>query len=251
MSLIEEALRKQREETEQAQGSAPKAPETPPPETPPDAEETPAPEAEAPAARRPWRLLAIIGGVTVLVIIGLAWLLLFGLKMWNSKPKAPPAATATTGTLTGASAPVATNAVTRVATNAPAPVAAPKAATTPVAPAQPPPPAPASNVVAKADTTTVAAVATTTTRPPVMPTAPAVAIPAPVEPEPVAPWPKLTVAGFISKGRGAKGAAIVNGQVVGPGDVVEGVKIIAVEKQGVLMGLGGQTQTVVVGGTTE
>jgi hypothetical protein len=202
--------------------------------------------------------LAIIGGVSVIIIVGLVWLLFFGLKIWSGKSKAATetrvtntvgrvAASAATGTVKRAVAPAAPVPATNAVVATAATNAVPAAAATPP---PPPPSAPATTpAVAKAVTP-----APTATAPATGNTAggtPRAETPAPVEEPTAAPWPKLTVSGFISKGRGARGVAIINGQVMGSGDVVEGVRIIAVEKQGVVMGFGGQTQTVVVGGTTE
>jgi hypothetical protein len=64
-------------------------------------------------------------------------------------------------------------------------------------------------------------------------------------------WPRLSVSGIIGTSSGSRGAAIINGQMLGIGSTIEGVKIIAVDKQGVQLRLGDETRTLTVGGTTE
>jgi hypothetical protein len=65
-------------------------------------------------------------------------------------------------------------------------------------------------------------------------------------------WPKLTVTGLIGSAKErVKSAAIINGQMVMPGAVVEGVKIESIDKQGVKLSYEGEFRTLSVGGTTE
>ena len=254
MSLIEEALRKQREETTQSSHESTPlklAGVTPPPPLP----EQDSPVEEPPAQRRSWVLLAAIGGIGLLLVITLIWLFFFGMKLWQSPKTRAPAtvadtasrpAAAPTGTAafaiaqnrTMSNAPAATHTAT-VAVSVEAPSTNPALPAAPATPSAvavqtvagspfPPRDAPSVKFVATTNLTT-----TLTARP-----------------EAVV-WPKLVISGFISTARGSHGAAIVNGQMVAPGDTIEGVRVIAVDKHGVQFRYGSETQTLAVGGTTE
>ncbi len=223
MSLIEEALRKQREETEQPGHSG----ATPPP-IPHDS--IPESTGEAAVARRPWAMLI---GLIVLGILSLAfilWLLFFGLHLWQKKPAPVPVPT-----------PVAT------------------ALKAPAAPSPDPAPAPKSEPVVVPVTNTPPAI------PPVAPVTNAAAIPitppAPlVVPQPTGStakvampvlWPKLVVTGIIGRNKGGQSAVIINGQMLSPGDSLEGVKVEGIEKQRAKLVFQGEVKLLSVGGTTE
>lgn len=250
MSLIEEALRKQREETEKNEKPAPPPPPEPAPETPPEPEQ----EQEA-AARRPWAMLA---GLILLGILGIAfivWLLVFGLQLWQTTPPpavAPQGAAVTTNA-TPAPAPTPP-AVAVPATNA-TPVVAPAAPATNIVVVPPPAPQPPA-----ASTSQPVAVQSTPGPQPTGPAAPAVKPPSVAAPAvtPAAPkiampvmWPKMAVTGIIGSSRGGHSAVIINGQMLSPGDTLEGVRIETIEKQRVKLSYQGEVKMLSVGGTTE
>lgn len=285
MSLIEEALRKQREDTEKTQPKLQM--QVQPPPLPPEAREQPPeeqPEAveDAPVAAgegRSWKMLAMIalGGLVavILVVLLLAW----GFKLWQGQPTASGKALAVATPVTPAATPTppspsqaapapapaqepAPAAAAPTSAPAAASAAAPAVAAPSPAPAATPGPAPAAPAPASPKTTPPAAA-----KPPAAaaPAAPATADAEPVRittgtvaPDagserlivPVA-WPKLSVAGVSMNARTGKGAAIINGQMLNIGDVVEGVKIVGVEKSGVKLSLGGETRVLAVGGSTE
>jgi len=248
VSLIEEALRKQREEVEKDEKSVVTPPPAIPLETPPE------PTGDEAPTRRPWAMLA---GLVLLGILGVAfilWLLIFGLHLWQTKP-----------------APATTPTVVAIATNtAPAP-------TPPVPPKVAPAVVPATNASAVAATVAPATNVVASPLPRPANQAPAVeAIPAPkvVDPRPTesakqpqavtnepiaspakvsmpAQWPKLLVTGIIGSRRNGHSAAIVNGQMLSPGDSLEGVKIEAIEKQRVKLAFQGEEKFLSVGGSTE
>jgi tetratricopeptide (TPR) repeat protein len=91
---------------------------------------------------------------------------------------------------------------------------------------------------------------------PVTPTEPAVkptpkpAVPEPVEPKPVAPveWPALTLQGVI--GKGLNGSAIINDQVLAVNETIEGVRVVAVEKQSVKLEYEAEERSLRVGMST-
>ena len=225
MSLIEEALRKQREETEQPGRSV---------ATPPPLPHDPAPEStgEKTVARRPWAMLT---GLILLGILSLAfilWLLFFGLHLWQKPPAPAPVP-----------APAAT-ALKAPATPSPEPVPAPVPKTEPVVvavtniPPASPPPAPVTNTVAAPITPSVPLVAP-------QPTGSTVKVAMPVL------WPKLLITGIIGRNKGGESAVIINGQMLSPGDSLEGVKIEGIEKQRAKLVFQGETKLLSVGGTTE
>ena len=227
MSLIEEALRKQREETEHPGHSV---------ATPPPLPHDPIPEStgEKAVARRPWAMLI---GLVVLGILSLAfilWLLFFGLHLWQKNPVPAPVPT-----------PVAT------------------ALKTPVTPSPAPTPDPAQTP--KMEPIVIAVTNTPPAIPPVAPVTNAVTLPitppAPlVAPQPTGStakvampvlWPKLLITGIIGRNKGGQSAVIINGQMLSPGDSLEGVKIEVIEKQRVKLVFQGEVKLLSVGGTTE
>lgn len=74
------------------------------------------------------------------------------------------------------------------------------------------------------------------------------AAPAPVAVEPVI-WPMLTINGLV--GKGEQGAAMINAQIVGVNETIEGVKVIDIKKQGVTLEFEGEKRFVKVGGSTD
>lgn len=240
MSLIEEALRKQREEVEKDE----KLNVTHPPEIPPETH--PEPSEDITTSRRPWAMLA---GLIVLGVIGVAvvlWLLVFGLHLWQKAP-AP-------------AAPQQVVASTNNAVKAPSAAVPPKVAV-PVAPATNA--APVVAAVVPPTNTVVAPPPPPVVQPPpavTPPPAPVVKPPVAVTNEPVATpakvampvlWPKLSVTGIIGSSRTGHSAAIVNGQMLSPGDSLEGVRIEAIEKQRVKLVYQGEVKSLSVGGSTE
>lgn len=263
MSLIQEALKRQREEQGQspppvaaqpppAAPVPPPLPVAPPPaapaarpvrhnalslagSTPRDAaaadgaEEAGASQTEALAAAneprsRSWRTLI---GVLVLILLlaaGGIWMTLYAVRQLAAS-KQPPAAAAVQPPPAAPAAPQPAPA----APAAPAPVAAVKPAP-PVTPAEPAPkPQPAVEPVVQ----------------PSLPPAP----PKPPEPKAAEPWPPLTVTALV--GKGARGAAVINGKVVGVGETIEGVEVLSIGAQSVSLGYRGAQQVVKVGGATQ
>lgn len=266
MSLIEEALRKQREETERTQpsGSGKQAPAPivapPPPPMPvtPVATNAAAPVA-APAAGDPpeksrttWRLLVGVGVLMLIAIAVLLWMFMFGMWLFKTPGSVPASGTnaaslnAATGVTARTAAPVRATAHTNVV----AVVVAPAAST-----AQPP------AQTAPTPTNMIAIVVPT---PPVPPTVPVTAIPA-VQPRTNPPvstaaveavklpivWPRLAVSGIMGGGRTVRSTVIVNGQMLTQGDLIEGAKIIAIDKRGVTLSFSGETRTLTVGTSTD
>ncbi len=260
MSLIEEALRKQREETERTQPAAaaapvpqpPAAPAAPPPPLPPPALPEPAiaggdqPE----KSRRTWRLLVGVGAVLLLVILFILWMFVYGLSLFHRghetlpgadtiatvKHPAPVAATQAVGTVPAATV---TSAVVSVVEPVAPTGRPPTTSTGTVAIVVPPP---ATTTVAPV---VVAAVPRVNPPPAVAPTATVEAVKLPVI------WPRLTVSGFMG-GNSVRSTVIINGQMLTQGEVVEGAKIIAIDKKrGVTLNFSGETRTLAVGTSTE
>lgn len=236
MSLIEEALRKQREESERESGKRDVSKPltlTPPPIPP--AEPSPSPDdtvGDTAAPGRPWIMVAglFLGGTLILVLI--IGLLIFGWHLWQQRPGQTAVSISTIPAVT-------TNVQAKAAS--PAPVQAPVPVATsapPVSVAVPEPPAATQAVV-------TAAVTPTNTVPP-----PPKIVAPPPKPLPVI-WPRLTVSGIIGGGKKGYCAAIVNGRTLTPGEYVEGVKVMAVEGQKVRLVFQGEERTLSAGGTTE
>lgn len=266
MSLIEEALRKQREETDRAQQTQPaQSPpltlqpvrEEPPPPLPDPAQE---PDAAPENSRRTWRTLAGVVAIVAIIVILLLSLVGFGLYLFRRPAAAPVATTAVprkgpaaspapTNTPAPAVPPVAvTTAAPAIVAAVPAATSAPPAAPVAVATAVPPPVVAAPAPVAAATTTPPpAAVAA-------LPAAPAVAATNIVTAEPpktLVIWPRLAVSGFMGGGRGGRGAVIINNQMMSVGESIEGAKVLAVDKRGVTLSFGGEVRTLAVGSSTE
>ena len=170
MSLIEEALRKQREETEQPGHSV---------ATPPPLPHDPVPEStgEAAVARRPWAMLTGLILLGVLSLAFILWLLFFGLHLWQKKPVPTPA-------------PTSAATIPKAPETPPSPAPAPAPKTEPVVvavtntPPSIPPAAPVTNTVAIPITPPAPLVAP-------QPTGSTVKVAMPVL------WPKLLITGII------------------------------------------------------
>jgi hypothetical protein len=277
MSLIEEALRRQREEAQQPNGSSAPAPQPapgpgtlppsttavpppapPPNQVPPRVAPTRPVKAPAPALAKPvieesgrrsrvWPTVLIVLVVLLLLAFGGIYLVFAGLRNWASRTT-PTQELARTDP-TPAAQPAVPEHVTPpipAATNA-AP-AGPSAAATPT-----------SNVVTTAIATqrvvtistpgalVTAPVATPTdpTSPP--PTQPTASHPKPIEPtNPAVPvverkpvkWPRVMLSGTIRSGRFS--SAQLNGKIVSVGESTDGITVIAVEYQGALLEYDGE-----------
>lgn len=248
MSLIEEALRKQREENEK-EGGAPVA--TPSPASlPPDADPSEISTVEEPV-RRSWALLAGIVGAGVIAILFLVWLLVFGLKLWQTKPTAP--STVAIGVTNAPKASVVnqsaihTNETPKPATPAPLPATAPSVPIPPPQAALPPAPA-----------TPITPHEAQAIPGPALPEKPntqnqknSTPSPAPTKLEMPVLWPKLTVSGIIGSSKSGRSAAIMNGQMLSPGESIEGVTIESIDKQKVKLRYNGEIKSLSVGASTE
>lgn len=240
MSLIEEALRKQREETEKARGGltmqAPPNANVSPPPLPTPAQEEQEAEQEDPAPARkavPVLIIAVVAGIVL--VAGIVWLLMYG---FNSKKSEVAKAPVVEKTKPAVAAEVAVARVeTKVATSAPVEVKAPVAISAPVTPAVTP-------VAIEAPVVVIGNSSATTV---VASTEPAKVVQKVV----VVVWPKLTVTGLIGASRGSKSAAIINGQMVSSGSMIEGVKVEAIDRQGVQLSYEGEVRTLAVGGSTD
>ncbi len=76
------------------------------------------------------------------------------------------------------------------------------------------------------------------------------AAPEPVEPKPVVHvrWPALTLQGVI--GKGLNGSAIINDQVLAVNESIEGVRVVAVDRQSARLEYEGEQRTLRVGIST-
>lgn len=263
MSLIQEALKRQQQESE---GEAPPAPRPEPPVSPAVPEYVPPPPAEpeplppAPAAAplnpsipilatpaaardRRWPALLAVALVLLLLAAGGVWMLSFAVRKWPGPASREPAQVA--------SQPPADPAA------APEPVAPLPSEAAPAAPAESMPPSPA-DPQPPARVPVVAAVEpepdpvpAAVTSPPAL--SPAASPEVPQESESAAPpekavnWPYLQLQGFIS---GKEGSAILNGQVVNTGQSIQGVKVLSITPEGVRLEYQGQQQLIRQGRST-
>ena len=249
MSLIQEALKRQAEDAEKSgagkttapvQATAPveSAPERvsvrrsagatqtgeppPPVEPPPAPPPLPEPVAPPPAKNRKMAILAI-AAVVLLIVGGGVWLLFMQPKKAPA-PVAPPSAK---------KAPTA-----QVPSSSPAP----SVATSVTPPASTPPP----TVTA----TTIPPETSASTGPKIEPVA-APATPVQIEPVPALPvvWPSLMLSGVI--GKGPRGAARINNDIVAVNETIQGVKILSVGNQGVELEYMGEKKLLKVGSSTQ
>jgi len=249
VSLIEEALRKQREENDKS-GSVPNIP------PPSPASHTEAPQeplvAEEPS-RRPWVMLAGIAGGGIFAILLIVWLVIYGLALWHNNSNTPLIkATISNNTIAASTKyqpATRTNDQTLIVTtpsNAPppavvCPVPIVQSASPPAQPSKPQtsisePPAPvlASAAGDKANPEKTLPKTLATAKPP-LPTI----------------WPKLIISGIIGSSKNGRSAAIINGQMLSPGENTEGVTIGAIENQKVKLIFNGEVKTLSVGASTE
>jgi hypothetical protein len=94
---------------------------------------------------------------------------------------------------------------------------------------------------------TVARVPPPAVRVPPARTPPPVAKPPEPAPSPPPVWPSLVLSGVVGKGN--NGSAIINGEVVGIGEVIEGVKVTGIRKQGADLEYQGDVRYLKVGGS--
>lgn len=67
-------------------------------------------------------------------------------------------------------------------------------------------------------------------------------------PKPPAVWPVLTISAVVGSGR--KGSAMINGKILGVGDIIDEVSIVEISRQGVELSYKGEVKTLKVGGST-
>ena len=67
--------------------------------------------------------------------------------------------------------------------------------------------------------------------------------------EEVVTWPTLSLSGVV--GKGENGSAIINKQIVGVGESIEGVKVIAIRDKSIELEFKGKTQILRIGGSTQ
>jgi len=250
VSLIEEALRKQREETEQPRQGAHPPPPVPdaPSSLPPASDQT-----HEELQQRSWALLAGLTGAGLLAIVLIIWLVFFGLRLWQNKPEIKPVI------VIGA-----TNILTKPASEKlspipteplkPQPVAliekpAPQAS--PPTKEEPPPsssgPKPSSDAISQPLPTPAASgpeqIVSVTKTPTSMPHEVKLALPV--------NWPKLVVSGIIGNFKSGRTAAIINGQMISSGDTIEGVRVESIDKQTVKLKFNGEIKTLSAGASTE
>ena len=196
------------------------------------------------SSRRPWILVASLIGGGILAVILITIMLVWGLTFWRSKPeqvlaiRIPPAAISNR-TATAIKTP------TQPTPTQPAQSPASNIVTSTPTPATPAPMKPA--VTGAPPATAAQAASNNTPTPPLAPapTTAVIKITMPVV------WPRLTVTGIIGSSKTGHGATIINGQMLGPGDSIEGVKIGSIEKQKVKLVFTGEVRFLGVGGSTE
>ena len=200
-----------------AQTQPPALPKNTPLETPPPEEEVP------PAERKALSMLAII--IIVIVVLLMAGISMVYFALMKMKREAPAKAMAVLKPAITQMVAVATQVVhTTSSSNAPA----------------------AALPAGQHDATQKVATVTATNVPAVSNTTPAIAQPPPVKP-PVE-WPPLKLTAIL--GKGMKGAARINGQVVLVGETVEGVTLVQVNEQNVLLEFEGEKVSLRIGAST-
>ena len=227
MSLIEEALRKQKEESERTE----KTPAVPPPLPEPDSSATE--QTNAATTTRPWRLLAglLLGGIVIVVVILL--LFVYGVFLWQSPEKPAMGSKNLSTTTTPILATVKTALVERAST--------------------PTNHSSATGVQVSA-TETQSAITVTSTPPPTNPPpTPAITRPLPAPEKAILTviWPRLLISGIIGGGKTGHSAVIINGKMLSPGDSIENVKVVTIEKQRVKLVYEGEDRVLSAGSSTE
>jgi len=223
MSLIEEALKRQQEDSGKATGASARAAAAPPP--PPT---VPAPgNAKGKAASRPWMAVAGVLVVVLLLVFGGLYLVFMAISQADKTlPEDQLAAPAATDSLDSESVPMADS---------------PQAPTEPALPREEVAPGPDNTESALDLPPTETAAAEALPEPTALTdgVAPIAGNATPAKSEtamkprkPVA-WPKVVVSGVVQHNRFA--SAQINGRVVGLGESVDGVTLVAVENQGALL----------------
>ncbi len=229
MSLIEEALRKQKEEAE----SAKKTPAVPPPLPQPDSSATE--QTNAATTTRPWRLLAglLVSGIVIIAVILL--LFFYGVfTLWRQSPVTSTMdSTNRPTTATPSLATLSTALIERVLT----PTNHPSA----------------TGIQVSATETQSVTTATTTPPPTNLPPSPAFIQPLPAPEKAILPviWPRLLISGIIGGGKTGHSAVIINGKMLSPGDSIENVKVVTIEKQRVKLVYAGEDRVLSAGSSTE
>ena len=72
--------------------------------------------------------------------------------------------------------------------------------------------------------------------------------PEPVKKKPSAPWPSVSLSGLL--GKGSNGSAILNNRIIGVGETIDGIKVVSIGRQGVVLEYKGETQLLQVGNST-
>ena len=226
MSLIEEALRKQKEEVEQFG----KTPPVPPPllET-----SSPVPEpTEAVMSARPWGLLAglFLGGILLILLI--LWLLFYGMHLWRTSPGIPAPGLKSVAAL-------ATNSTVAVTTS--------RVETASIPTNSPSATGPSVSVQSTQSVITVTTPPSPTNQPPplIVPVATTEKTPLP------AIWPRLLISGVIGGGKTGHSAVIINGRLLSLGESIDSVKVMAIDKQRVKLVYEGEERVLSAGSTTE
>ncbi|MDD4870552.1 MAG: hypothetical protein PHR77_08325 [Kiritimatiellae bacterium] len=264
MSLIQDALKRQQQETGQAAPEETKPPvqqpaNTPlslrkspaqnvPPATPPpipaEAAQNP-PEAEAESPQQEStdsskkRLKLIIAAVVLIIVLagGGTWAFLQFMSPKPATPSPPVEVKQQPSDKVPAAASVTVPAVVPTATNE-----VPKQPLTATPDALPP-----QQTQTVATTTSPTPQQAEAAKMPEPPTEPPVVTAPPAEEPPVS-WPSLVLTGVV--GKGANGSAIINKQIVAVGETIDGVKIVAIKDKSVELEFKGKTQILKVGGTT-
>lgn len=239
MSLIEEALRKHRQEQ-----SAHK-PVFPPPR---GEEATPVNAPVLPETREPSKMrMLLLAGLNLLLVAGALAAIAWGSwRLLKHAGRLPPADTSTPGRVI---APVVRTAALAIAT-APASTQPPpsSAAATNREPALP------SGWLTSGSATGINAAAVLSTSPtPAQVTAPAAPGPLPVAPPPTPArhaWPHLAVSGII-QAPGNRSIAIVNGILLRQGETTQGATITAITKYGVKFEFEGETLYIRTGNSAD
>ena len=267
MSLIQEALKRKMEEKS---GAAPAA--SPPPSPLTLATPPPAPADVRPAAPMPsgmtvqepapvrGNVVKIIGMVgAILVMVSLAGLLIFmAVKSWSSKSSMSTGPAREEKPLSEASVPSSVSvppaagagqpinpiaSITERVSDMKGKVVDAQKEGAEITGGRPPEPEPR--------TAPVAAVQQPPPRVDVAPAAGAAGSAPVVESEEFSLWPRVTVNGILAKGTRGRGMAIINNQMMSVNESVDGVRLVEVKGQGVLLEFGGESRFVEIGQTVQ
>lgn len=255
MSLIQEALKRQQEEQGEKPGARPPPIPTEAAQPPPIPTSMPAASASEPVPAAPnplvpdrpmpaldagpkrgklWIALGGVGLFAVVLVVAIAYLFsLLGQKRTPETAAVPPPAAPAAETPSAPPAAVVTEAPPPPVMAAATPSAPVEPVVAPVEPVAPPP-------------------AATSAGPTPEPVAAALSIPvAPAAPPPPPPvvWPTLKLTTIMAGAKPGQGAARINGKMVFVGNQVEGVTLVEVKVDGVLLKNGTETRFLRVGGT--